>query len=147
MVSHVVREVDSSVTSHSRSDLEWSVVVPLVSSLVDQLGVIPETTVLVSTVSPLDVVESVNGVADHMSALVSDVSNGASGSSEPSHLLIVITSVVVSGHNVSVDREVVWTLMRNNLVSVVEWSDSLSSGIEGPHLRLIPWVVVVHSNV
>lgn len=59
----------------------------------------------------------------------------------------MITSVVVSGHNVSVVNEAVWTLMGNNLVSPVIGSDSLSSGIEGPHLRSIPWVEVVHSNV
>lgn len=146
VTSHVVGEVDSSVTSHSRSDLEWSVAVPLVISSVTHFGVVPESTPLVSAISPLDVVPTVDLVSNHMGALASDVSNGAMGSSEPSQLLIVITSVVVSGGNVSVDAEVVWSLMRNNLVSPVICSDSLSSGIEGPHLSSIPWVEVVNSN-
>lgn len=79
--------------------------------------------------------------------MVSDVSDGAAGSSEPSQLLIVITSVVVSGHNVSVVVELVWSLVRNNLVSPVVRSDGLSSRVEGPHLVSVVWVEVVHSHV
>ena len=84
VVTNVVRGIDSSVTSQSRSDLEWSVVSPLMSSLVDDGGIQPEGRVLVSAVSPLDVVVSGSSNVNHGGAVVSDVSDVGVSSVDPS---------------------------------------------------------------
>jgi len=75
--------------------------------LVDNSGVIPESSPGMSAVSPHDIVSTISGVTVKVGTLVLDVSDSVSVSIEPSQLLIVISSSVGSGKEVSVVGEVV----------------------------------------
>ena len=145
-VSNVLSPEEGLVSAHDRSDLESSVVVPLVSSLVDDLGVEPEGRSVVVALSPVEVGgASGDTVVSDVQALLSNVSDVSLVSIDPSELLIEVLGVVVSGLSISVP--VVWRLTTKDLGSLVVRSDGLSSGIEGPDLSLVKWVEGKGSNV
>jgi len=115
----------------------------LVSNSVD----VPALVGTVVALPPVDVsVVRVVGSVD-IQALVPGVSDVSSGTSEESHSLEMLISVVSSDGNVSVVSPALSIdLSGDDLVSVSHSSDGLGSPVEGPPLSVVTWVVVLDSQ-
>lgn len=137
---------DGSSSSKLGSDLELdSVFVWLVSvsssNLIDGPGLV---STIVAWMEEYPVIVSVSTGIDvkAVSGIVSDVSASAVVPSD----LVVVSSLVWSHSHVVASSELRLNLVSESVVSSSPWSQGLSSGIEGPPLSSVTWVVVLDSD-
>jgi len=111
------------------------------SNLVDPPGLVQSVVAVPEDdVSVVSVTLSVNIKA--LSSIVLDVSSGSVVPSDS----ILVEALVWSDVSSDSDSEVLSELVTNAVSSSVPGSDSLSSGIEGPPLLHVGWVVVLDSQ-
>lgn len=136
---------DSSGASHFGSNLEFDLVgkwlVSISSSnLIDVPGLV---LTVVAWVVDNPVVVGVSVTID-FKAEFGIVSNVLDSAVVPSDL-VVVSSLVWSNSDVVVSSESSFDSVTKNMVSSLPGSQGLSSGIKGPPLGIITWVVVLNS--
>lgn len=139
----VVRQGLSS--GHSGSDLELSAIWEWLSLIAASL-LVDEPSLLEVVVAVLVINITCVVVALSIQALVSVVSDVPSGTGVPLDFVGVVTNVLSHG-GILTWSETISLSWGDALGSLVEGSDGVRSGIEGPPLVFVVWVVVLNSQV